>query len=107
MLQTKDWLKTFEGVEEYLRMFCGVNGTPMPYVARNQIVPTAESEYPSNGYNTTNYQMIASAPIVIEGTVGTIADLEANGPIIASYFTDRATFWGKLNAIFTDSTTWT
>ena len=31
-VHTKDWLKTLEGVEEYLRTFRGVNGTPLSYV---------------------------------------------------------------------------
>ena len=47
-VQTKDWLKTLEGVEEYIRMFCGVNGTSLSYVASKHLVPTAEVDDPLN-----------------------------------------------------------
>ena len=48
-LHTKDWSKTSEGVEEYLLIFRGVNGTPLPYVAMKQLLPMAESDDTSNG----------------------------------------------------------
>ena len=33
-VNTQDWLKMLEGVEEYLRTFCGVNDTQLLYVER-------------------------------------------------------------------------
>ena len=48
-VHTKDWSKKLEIVEEYLRTLCGVNSTPLSYVVRKQLVPTAKSDNPSNG----------------------------------------------------------
>ena len=48
-VNTNNWPKTLEGVEEYLRTFRGVNGAPLSYVVRKQLVPTAKSDDPSNG----------------------------------------------------------
>ena len=56
-----------------------MNGAPLSYVARNQLVPTAEAEDPKNRYDNINKEIIERDPIVIAGIVGTTADLEANG----------------------------
>ena len=105
-VHTKDWLKTLEGVEEYLRTSCGVNGTPLSYFVRKQLVPTAEAENPLNGCDTIDEEIIARAAIMVAGTAGNTASLEENGPFITSYLTDWATVWGKSTATFSDSTTW-
>ena len=43
MVHNKDWSKTLEVVEEYIRMFCGINGTPLSYVVQKQLVPMDEA----------------------------------------------------------------
>ena len=45
-VNTKDWSKTMERVEEYLRTFCGLNSVPINYVVRNQIRHIASSDDP-------------------------------------------------------------
>ena len=45
-VHTNDWSKTLEGVEEYLRTLCGLNSSPLSYVVRKNIVPTAEADDP-------------------------------------------------------------
>ena len=47
-VNTNNWPKTLEGVEEYLRTFRGVNSAPLSYLVRNQLLPTAEVEDLSN-----------------------------------------------------------
>ena len=91
-VQTKDWLKTLEGIKDYLRTFRGINVTPLLYVVRKQLVPTSAAEYPSNIYDAIDEEIIARAPILVLVTVGTTVYLESNRPFIVSYLTDQATF---------------
>ena len=51
--------------------------------------------------------MIERAPVVVEGTVGSTAALEANGPFTASYLTNQDKISGKMTGIFSDYTAWT
>ena len=90
-IHTKDWLKTLEGIKDYLRTFRGINGTPLLYVVRKQLVPTSAEEYPSNGYDAIDEEIIARAPILVVVTVVTTVSLESNRPFIVSYLTDQAT----------------
>ena len=53
-----DWLKTVNEVQGYLRTFRCMNGAPLSYVVSEQLVPMAEANNPSNGYNTINEEMI-------------------------------------------------
>ena len=78
-VHTNDWPKTLEGVEEYLRTFCGANGAPMSYMVRKQLVPTAEADDPSNGYDTIDEEMSERDTIAVAGIVVTTAALEADG----------------------------
>ena len=83
-----------------------MNSTPLSYVVKKYLVPTDEADDPSNGYDTTDEDMISRDPILVSGTIVTTAALESNGPFIASYLTYLDTVWGDLTAIFADSTTW-
>ena len=89
-----------------MRTFRDVNDAPLSYVVRKQLVPTAESDNPSNGCNTINEEMIERSPIVVAGIVDTTVSLEENRTFTASSLTDWATVWAKLTAIFADSTAW-
>ena len=42
-VNTNDWLKMLELVEEYLRKLRGLNVTPLSYVVRKQLVPMSEA----------------------------------------------------------------
>ena len=42
MVHTKDWLKTLKSIEEYLRIFNGVNRRSLSYVVRKKLVTTDE-----------------------------------------------------------------
>ena len=106
-VHNNNWQKTLEGVEEYLCTFCHVNGASLSYVARKQIVPTAEVDDTSNGYDTINKEMIERCMILVADIVSTTVTLEANIPFTESYLTDGTTVWVNLTDIFADSTAWT
>ena len=107
MVHTKDWSKTLKGVEGYLRTLCGINVTALSYVAKKQLVPMVEADDPLNRYYTIDEEMIEKAPIVVVCNVCNTAALESKVPFTESYLTDKATVWGKMASIFSDSTAWT
>ena len=84
-----------------------MNGASLSYVARKQIVPTAEVDDTSNGYDTINKEMIERCMILVADIVSTTVTLEANIPFTESYLTDGTTVWVNLTDIFADSTAWT
>ena len=52
VINSKDWPKTMEAVEEYLRQFRGVNDVPLSYVVRTSLVPKPAATYPATNYPT-------------------------------------------------------
>ena len=81
-----------------------MNGAPLSYVVRKQLVPTAEADNPLNGYDIIDDEIIERTTIVVAVIVGTTSALEANRPFTASYLTGWATVWAKLNAIVAEHT---
>eukprot|EP00804_Cyclotella_cryptica_P015125 CCRYP_000688-RA/>CCRYP_000688-RA protein AED:0.22 eAED:0.24 QI:0/0/0/0.8/1/1/5/0/1053 len=107
MIDSKDWPKTMEAVEEYLRQFRGVNDVPLSYVVRIALAPKPVLTDPATNYLTLDEEMIARAPILVPGTAGVIADLEVNGPFTESFMTDRTTAWDKIAVLFQNHEAWT
>eukprot|EP00804_Cyclotella_cryptica_P003089 CCRYP_006074-RA/>CCRYP_006074-RA protein AED:0.29 eAED:0.04 QI:0/0/0/0.75/0.33/0.5/4/0/1079 len=107
MIDSKDWPKTMEAVEEYLRQFRGVNDVPLSYVVRIALAPKPVLTNPATNYLTLDEEMIARAPILVPGTAGVIADLEVNGPFTESFMTDRTTAWDKIAVLFQNHEAWT
>lgn len=103
----KDWPKTIEAIEEYLRQFRGTNGVPLSYVVRKDIKPEPSADDPSTNYDTLDEEMIARAPILTNNAVGVVAVLEREGPFVDSFITDRGTAWDKLHVLFQDHESWT
>ena len=93
-IDPKDWTKTLETVEEYIRGFRGLDGQPLSYrLGYYLIVPVTASDltYGVNGskYFTHDEEMIARGSILSGLTVlGT--DPEAVGPFTGSFIIDRA-----------------
>jgi hypothetical protein len=59
-INAKDWPKTMESIEEYLRSILGERKTPLAYVVRkNENIPGGTD--PSAGYSTKQDEMIARA----------------------------------------------
>ena len=106
-LNPKDWPKMFEAIEEYLRQFRGTTGVPLSYVVRKDLVPAVNLLDPSSNYATLDEEMIARAPIISPGVVGTSDELELVGPFSDSFVTDRAMAWEKISTIFQEHESWT
>lgn len=106
-MDARDWPKTMESIEEHLRQFWGLNGTPLSYVIRKSLWPTAKGDNPASGYATLDEEMILRAPILGTGTVRGAVNQESNGPFADSYITDRALAWDKLALLFHNHESWT
>jgi len=106
-VNTKDWPRTMEAIEEYLQQFRGTTGVPLSYVIRREVKPPLASADPSTNYATIEHEMVARAPIIVPGTTGDEPILEASGPFTQAYITDRSDVWTKLQAIFGSSECWT
>jgi uncharacterized membrane protein YcgQ (UPF0703/DUF1980 family) len=39
VIDSKDWLKTMEAVEVYLKQFRGINDVPLSYIVRTSLAP--------------------------------------------------------------------
>ena len=96
IINPKDWPKTMESIQEYLRGNLGVTGIPLAYVIRKNEEVT---EDPADGWPTKQAEMIARAPIV-EGP--------ANARVYTATFnTDNQRVWELLSAITRDHDCWT
>ena len=65
----RDWPKTLETMEEYIRLFCGVDGQPLRYGLMDDLIdPVAANDptYRNNGieYFTHDEEMIARGSIL-------------------------------------------
>ena len=60
-LNSRDWPRTIEGIEEWLRGCLGVTKTPLAYVIRaTELMPAVD---PAGGYDSKQDELIARAPI--------------------------------------------
>lgn len=88
-IDPKDWPRTIEGLEEYLRGCLGVTKIPLAYVVRDEEqVPAAD---PVGGYGTKLDELIARAPI-----------RSANGDYTPTFLTDRSKVWELISDITRD-----
>jgi hypothetical protein len=106
-IDRRDWPKTIEAIEEYLRQFRGTNGIPLSYVVRKNIKPAPSADDPLANYDTLDEEMIARAPILTNNAAGVVAVLEREGPFVDSFITDKGTAWDKLHVLFQDHESWT
>ena len=107
LIDSKDWLKTMEAVEEYLRQFGGVNYVPLSYVVRTSFAPKPDATDAATNYPPLDEELIAHPHILVPGTAGVIAELEVNGPFTESFMTDRTTAWDKIAVLFQNHEAWT
>ena len=88
-INTKDWPRTIEAIEEYLRGCLGATKIPLAYVIReDEAVPHTD---PTGGYNNYEEELIARAPIV-----------DGAGNYTTTYLADRIKVWEKLSEITRD-----
>ena len=90
IINAKDWHKTLEALEEYLRGCLGVTQIPLAYIIRKDEAITADPapNQPSHGWPSMQDELIGRAPII--GAVGTHTQ---------TYLTDRAAVWEKIAAL--------
>ena len=50
IIDSKDWPKTIEAVEEYLRQFRGANDVPLSYIVRTSLAPKPVVNNPGTNY---------------------------------------------------------
>ena len=82
MIDAKNWPKTMESLEEYLRGHIGVKGVPLYYVVRSKEAVAPRLDEPETRFSSTEYDMVARAPI-IEGGLST-----------TTFNKDTMKFWG-------------
>lgn len=93
MIDTSDWLKTMDCIEDFLRRHRGVTGVPLSYVVRKDMaVPDYDDGYPHENFPTMDMEMIARAPIRNDTDDG----------FVTSYLADREQVWNIISDITYD-----
>ncbi|KAI2510107.1 hypothetical protein MHU86_4274 [Fragilaria crotonensis] len=99
-INAKDWPKTMETIEEYLRSYLGERKIPLAYVVRKTVeVPDAAND-PSINYPTIQDEMIARAPhFSVDGD-----NVRTPDPI---YLVNREKVWDIISKITREHSCWT
>jgi hypothetical protein len=95
-INDKDWPRTLESVQNWLRECNGQTDIPLAYVIRTILEVPEEDEDPANNYTSRVDELIARAPIV--------DNIAADGTIAygAVYLQDRETVWVKIEELTRD-----
>jgi hypothetical protein len=93
-INAKDWPRTMDAIDEWLRGCLGVTDIPLAYVVRPTItIPTTD---PVGGYATKQDELIARAPI--------------QGPAVGSwnptYLADSVRVWEKISELTREEECW-
>ena len=95
-IDAKDWPRTIEALEEWLRGCLGVTKIPLAYVIRDNVVPAAQD--PPGGFSTKQAELIARAPIQQVGVVPPTND--------STFDSDNAKVWELISNITRDHECW-
>jgi uncharacterized membrane protein YgcG len=95
-IDSKDWSKTMEGIQGWLRGCLGQTKIPLAYVIRAEIAVPAEATDPATNYNSKTDELIARAPIQ-----------DAGGGDNEHYLVDRGTVWDLIESITRNDASWT
>lgn len=97
-INAKDWPKTMESIEEYLRSYLGERQIPLAYVVRkSEAVPEIDGE-PT--YPTIQDEMIARAPhFTLDGAGVKVPD--------PTYLVNREKVWDIISKITREHSCWT
>ncbi|KAI2507210.1 hypothetical protein MHU86_7167 [Fragilaria crotonensis] len=98
-INAKDWPKTMESIEEYLRSYLGERKIPLAYVVRKDDNIPAGLD-PMTNYPTKQDEMIARAPHFTLGDDGT----RVPDPV---YLVNREKVWDIISKITRDHSSWT
>ncbi|KAI2490202.1 hypothetical protein MHU86_24393 [Fragilaria crotonensis] len=98
-INAKDWPKTMESIEEYLRSYLGERKIPLAYVIRkDEAIPTGAD--PPTNYPTKQDEMIARAPHFTLGD----DNVRVPDPV---YLANREKVWDIISKITRDHSSWT
>ena len=95
-IDTRDWPKTIEAMEEYLRNYLGETGIPLAYVVRKNEAVKPEADDPPGNYTSSVDEMIARAP-----------HKDVADAYLPVYLSDRQKVWKLLADICRDTECWT
>ena len=94
-INTKDWPRTIEAIEEYLRGCLGVSKIPLAYIVR-AAVAVPEGADPAGNYDSKQDELIARAPHV-----------DADNEPTATYLADRLKVWELISDLTREHDCWT
>jgi hypothetical protein len=94
-LSDKDWPRTIEAIQEWLRGCLGTTKIPLAYVIRQDDAVTPEVDDPPTNYSTKMKELIARAPI-----------RDANGAYTQDFLADREMVWEKLSSLTREHDCW-
>jgi hypothetical protein len=95
-INDRDWPRTLESFQNWLRGCNGQTDIPLAYVIRPTLEVPAEGDDPATNYSLKLDELIAHAPI--------IANVAANGTITYTsvYLQDRETVWTMIEKVTRD-----
>ena len=105
----KNWPRTMESLENYIRGHMGVDKTPLTYATRVNLFPPRAADDPPFGavdsvYNSNDEEIIARHRIV-DASVATVTveEHEKNGPFEENFRTDNTRLWELLSNVLAET----
>ena len=95
VINTKDWTKTFDSIDEYLESVLGVTGVPLNYITRPETAPKDE---PDDGWTSEREKMINRAPHFTLDAAGNETATHTN-----AYQSDNLEVWNILSKLTRNS----
>ena len=94
-INPRDWPRTIDSLEEWLRGNLGLTKIPLMYVVRDEIEVKPSADDPEANYDTKQDELISRAPIH-----------DATGVPTATYLADRGRVWDLLSEITRNKECW-
>ena len=97
-LTFKNWTRTIETIEDYLRGCLGTTKIPLAYIIRDEPVPEDDADDPANNYSTIQDELIGRAP----------HHNDADPPVYTqAYKDDNVAVFNKIAELTRDKDCWT
>ena len=95
IINTKDWTKTFDSLDEYLESVLGVTGVPLSYITRKNQAP---ADAPGGGWLSEREKMIKRAPHFTLDAAGAETTTHTD-----AYISDNLEVWNILSKLCRNS----
>jgi len=105
----KNWPRSMESLENYIRGHMGVDKTPLSYTIRTELFPPRATDDPTFGVAGSVYSSIDEEIIgrhrIVDQSVATLAleEHEKVGPFDEQFRTDNTRLWELLSNILADT----